>query len=100
MAPSKEGMAIPEKFPLGSIVATSGALEALERAGQASWRFLGRHAAGDWGEVSDADRQENEVSLTHGFRLLSVYRTRLGEKIWVMTEADRSATIVLLPDEY
>jgi len=99
MAPSKEGMAIREKFPLGSIVATLGALEALERAGQAPWRFLGRHAAGDW-EVSDADRQENEVSLTHGFRLLSVYRTRLGEKIWVMTEADRSATIVLLPDEY
>jgi len=49
--------------------------------------------------VSDADRQENEVSLAQGFRLLSVYRTRLGETIWVLTEADRSATIILLPDE-
>lgn len=91
---------MPAKFPLGQVVATPGALAALERAGQLPLEFVARHANGDWGEVSDADRQENELSLAHGFRLWSVYTTRLGERLWVITEADRSATTFLLPDEY
>ena len=86
-------------FPLGQIVATPGALAALEKAGQTPLDFLSRHVRGDWGELDEDDRKENELSLTRGFRLLSSYRTRLGETVWVITEADRSATL-LLPEEY
>jgi hypothetical protein len=89
-----------ETFPLGRIVATPGALAALERANQSAALFLTRHAGGDWGELDRADIAENEFSLAHGFRLLSSYRTGIGEKLWIITEADRSATTVLLPDEY
>jgi hypothetical protein len=89
-----------ETFPLGRIVATPGALAALERANQSAALFLTRHAGGDWGELDRADIAENEFSLAHGFRLLSSYRTVIGEKLWIITEADRSATTVLLPDEY
>ena len=58
------------------------------------------HLAGDWGEVDEDDRAENDLSLREGFRLLSAYRTKHGVKFWVITEADRSATTVLLPSEY
>jgi hypothetical protein len=61
---------------------------------------LERHLAGDWGEVDEEDRAENDLSLREGFRLLSAYRTRHGVKFWVITEADRSLTTVLLPSEY
>jgi hypothetical protein len=62
--------------------------------------FVARHQSGDWGDLSEEDRQENEFSLQHGFRLLSVYQTANGESIWVITVADRSATTILLPSEY
>ena len=88
------------RFNLGQIVATPGALEALEQAGQDAWELLSRHASGDWGTLSDADREENETSLEHGFRILSSYVLSNGAKVWVITEADRSATTVLLPEEY
>jgi hypothetical protein len=88
------------KFQLGSLVATPGALQALEQAGQSPMEFLQRHAAGDWGEVDAHDKTENEYSLQHGFRLLSAYRLADGTKIWIITEADRSATTLLLPEEY
>lgn len=87
-------------FPLGQIVATPGALEALERAGQEAKCFLDRHASGNWGELGEQDRRENEYSLQHGFRILSSYTTNAGEKLWVITEADRSSTTVLLPEDY
>ena len=87
-------------FTLGQLVATPGALAALEKAGQQPGDFLARHVSGDWGEVPPEDIQENEFSLRHGFRLLSVYRTSAGDKVWVITEADRSSTCILLPDEY
>lgn len=87
-------------FSLGQIVATPGALSALERANQTAGEFLLRHVAGDWGDLDCHDIAENEYSLTHGFRLLSSYRTTAGETLWVITEADRSATTLLLPDEY
>ena len=86
-------------FPLGQIVATPGALAALERAKQPPTCFLARHAIGDWGELDPSDVAENKYSLVHGFRLLSSYRTDAGETLWIITEADRSATL-LLPDEY
>ncbi len=88
------------KFPLGRIVATPGALAALQAAGQHPHEFLVRHMCGDWGELSEADRQENELSVREGFRLLSAYHTTLGEPVWLITEADRSATTILLPREY
>jgi hypothetical protein len=62
--------------------------------------YLVRHIAGDWGEVDEQDRRENELSLVHGFRLLSAYTLKNGTKIWIITEADRSVTTVLLPEEY
>jgi hypothetical protein len=87
-------------FPLGQVVATPGALEALEESGQEPIEFLRRHVTGDWGQLDKADIQENEYSLKHGLRLLSSYRTNKGTKIWVITEADRSSTCLLLPSEY
>ena len=62
--------------------------------------YLVRHIAGDWGDVDEHDRRENELSLIHGFRLLSAYTLYSGTKIWIITEADRSVTTVLLPEEY
>jgi hypothetical protein len=88
------------KFRLGQLVATPGALRALNDAGQEPLEFIQRHVSGDWGEVNEEDKQENEFSVTHGFRILSAYRTAKGEKIWLMTEAARSATTILLPSEY
>ncbi|TEU19184.1 MAG: hypothetical protein E3J25_00170 [Anaerolineales bacterium] len=87
-------------FPLGQIVATPGALEALERAGQEPAEFLARHACGDWGDLDDFDRKENELSLKRRLRLLSAYTLSTGVKIRIITEADRSATTLLLPSQY
>ena len=88
------------RFALGRVVATPGALRALERAGQLSAAFLDRHVNGDWGEVPEEDKQENEFSVQHGFRIVSAYTTSADEKIWIITEADRSYTTILLPSEY
>jgi hypothetical protein len=89
------------RFPLGRIVATRGALRALEEAGQTPAEFLDRHVEGDWGDaLDDEDKQENDFLVEHGLRILSAYTTRSGEKIWIITEADRSLTTILLPHEY
>lgn len=88
------------KFSLGQVVSTPGALDALARAGQDAWQFIGRHVTGDWGEVDEHDRGENELSLNQGLRILSAYTLSDGTKLWVITEADRSSTCVLLPEEY
>jgi hypothetical protein len=93
-------MASHSPFPIGRIVATPGALAALQAAGQTPHEFLARHLRKDWGDLSEDDWQENEVSLREGFRLLSAYHTRLGAQLWLITEADRSATTILLPSEY
>ena len=87
-------------FPLGRIVATPGALQALEAAEQQPAEFLDRHVSGDWGELDEEDKRENEFSVRNGLRILSAYTTNTGEKIWIITEADRSATTLLLPEEY
>jgi hypothetical protein len=88
------------KFPLGQLVATPGAAEAFTRTNQEPTESLRRHWRGDWGEVDAHDRQENDISLAQGYRLLSVYTLQDGTRIWVITEADRSATTILLPSEY
>ena len=88
------------RFPLGRVVATPGALRALEQAEQLPAEFLDRHVNGDWGDVPEEDKHENELSVEQGFRILSAYTTSAGEKIWILTEADRSFTTLLLPEEY
>ena len=88
------------KFPLGRIVATPGALQALEEANQNPLEFLERHQAGDWGELCEEDKRENEFSVRNGFRILSAYRTRNNVKLWLITESDRSCTTLLRPNEY
>jgi len=87
-------------FELGQIVATPGALAALKKAGQQPGEFLTRHINRDWGDLDEEDRKENEYSLEHGFRLLSAYKTNAGDRLWIITEADRSVTTLLLPEEY
>ena len=87
-------------FDLGQIVSTPGALDALEEADQESVDFLVRHVTGDWGELPPEDVKENEFSVEHDFRILSAYTLNTGVKIWIITEADRSATTFLLPSEY
>ena len=86
------------KFPLGQIVTTPNALSSLTYDDILSG--LLRHVTGDWGDVSKDDRKENELSLEKDFRLLSVYHSVCGVRFWIITEADRSATTVLLPDDY
>jgi hypothetical protein len=88
------------RFSLGSVVATPGALAALEEAGQLPQEFLHRHLRGDWGELDVHDRQANERAVREGNRILSAYRTRLGVKLYVITEWDRSYTTLLLPQDY
>ena len=92
------------RFPLGTVVATPGALKALGgmEDNATTWNLatlLNRHAAGDWGDLCKDDRQANSDALKNGGRLLSSY-TVDDQKIWIITEADRSATTVLLPEEY
>lgn len=85
------------KFPLGRVVATANALAAIEK--KDIHRGLLLHASGDWGDICDEDRAANEEALILGNRLLSVYH--FGAKpFWIITEADRSATTVLLPEDY
>lgn len=88
------------KFPLGQLVATPGALCALQEAGQSPAFFLEKHVSGDWGEVCADDRRANDEALVSGERLLSAYKTLRGVKIWIITEADRSSTCCLRPEEY
>jgi hypothetical protein len=86
------------KFPLGQTVITRNAQNKLHAADVLI--AMNRHASGDWGDVDEHDRRENELSLTENFRLLSVYYDRNRVKFWIITEADRSATTVLLPEDY
>ena len=86
------------KVPLGQIVATPAALAAVSTHDIVV--ALRRHAVGDWGEVDPDDRAANDDALKSGERVLSVYRSATGTTFWVLTEADRSATTVLLPDDY
>ena len=80
-------------FELGRIVATPGALAVIEKAGQQPAEFLMRHVNREWSDLDEEDRKENDYSLEHGFRLLSAYRTNAGDRLWIITEGDRSVTI-------
>ena len=93
------------KFHPGQIVATPGALEALQNAGETPHEFLVRHLSGDWGDLDQEDRSLNDVAVIDGSRILLAYTTRKGERLWVITEASddhshRLSTTILLASEY
>jgi hypothetical protein len=86
-------------FPLGRLVATPAALALMADAGEDPAGLLYRHQSGDWGEVPPEDARENELSVRQGLRIVSSYAVG-GERVWIITEADRSSTCILLPEEY
>jgi hypothetical protein len=86
-------------LPLGRVLATPRALKLLTEARVHPFDFLARHAAGDWGELCAFDRRQNEIALRDGYRVLSSYDFPAG-RVWIITEADRSITTILLPEEY
>jgi hypothetical protein len=89
-------------FPLGQVVITASAKAVLERRGQLPivQTMVNRHALGDWGDLDAEDIEANNLALIHGNRLLSAYEFEDGFKVWLITEADRSATTILLPEDY
>ena len=89
-----------QKFKLGELVATPAAIEALKESDEEAAFYIDRHAAGDWGVVGAEDQRHNDEALREGTRIFSAYILQSGVRIWVITEADRSATTVLLPEDY
>lgn len=87
-------------FPLGRVVATPAALAVLGAADILASDLLLRHQTGDWGDLDEEDRLQNDNALQFGGRLLSSYRLRTGKTVWIITEHDRSITTVLLPEDY
>jgi hypothetical protein len=87
-------------FPLGRLVATPGALQALEASAESTLTYLTRHLQGDWGDLDEEDCKANERALECGDRLLSSYKLKDGSRLWIITEADRPSTTILLPSEY
>ncbi|MGZ8246219.1 hypothetical protein [Methylomagnum sp.] len=86
-------------FALGQTIATPGAVEAMRQAGVSPLALLSRHQRGDWDDLCREDKQTNEQALATGERIFSSYQLETA-KFWVITEADRSATTILLPEEY
>lgn len=86
------------KFRLGRIVATPHALEVIPN--EDILRAIIRHQSGDWGELTAEDAEANDHAVIHGTRVLSSYRSAKGVTFWLITEADRSVTTVLLPEDY
>jgi hypothetical protein len=93
-------IAMSPLFALGVIVATPGALAALDEHATNASTLLSRHQSGDWGDVPPEDARENNMSVVSGFRILSSYAIGDDTRIWIITEADRSVTTLLLPEEY
>lgn len=92
-------------FSLGRVLSTPGAISALEEAGQSPWEFISAHAQGRWGELCQEDKELNDAAVVDGSRILSHYQTRLGVRLYVITEAvddegHRAATTILRVDEY
>ena len=85
------------KFPLGQIVITPIALGKL--ASDDILNALDRHVQGSWGDLDKDDKAENDIALEKGFRILSAYSSN-GIKFWIITEASREVTTVLLPEDY
>lgn len=90
----------PPLFRLGILLVTRGAILALVMANASAFELLKRHAYGDWGEMEEEDKRANDAALKEGGRLFSAYTLSTGERLWIITEADRSATTLLMPMEY
>ena len=88
------------RFPLGRLFLTPGAIEALAESEQMPQEFINRHVRLEQGELCDEDHRENLFSIDKSLRIFSAFKTGKGIKLWVITEADRSATTLLLPGEY
>ncbi len=88
------------RFQLGKVVATPGAIEALAAAQTSAWELLSKHVIADFGDVDATDWQSNLDAIKEGERILSAYTLKTGERLWAITEADRSSTCILRPDEY
>lgn len=88
------------RFRVGQLLTTPGALELLKRTGEPVLQLLLRHACGDWSELDPEDQAANQAALVHGARVLSSYHLTATERVWIITEADRSSTTFLLPEEY
>jgi hypothetical protein len=86
-------------LPLGKVVATPGALKLLSEIEEDPFGYIARHVTGDWGDLCAFDCRQNEIALRDGLRVLSSYETPAG-RVWIITEADRSITTILLPEEY
>ena len=93
-------MMIARRFPLGRICATPRALSALKAAHLHPLKLLTRHGHGDWGDLHLIDGEANELALRQGLRLLSAYALSTGDRVWIITEADRSTTTILTPEDY
>ena len=92
-------------LPAGRVVMTANLQSKLREANPEFWEaeligLIYRHASGDWGDLDEDDRRQNELALGRGLRIFSAYETSSGIKIWIITEADRSVTTVLLPEDY
>ena len=87
-------------FSLGQVVATPGALSAMTELNIVPLDLIHRHNTGDWGDLGAEDQQQNLLALRSGLRIFSSYKISASVKIWIITEADRSSTTLLLPDEY
>jgi hypothetical protein len=87
-------------FQLGRLLATPGALDLLDRTATDGLVLVQRHQSADWGDLSPDDVAANDFAVRNGLRILSSYRLPPTERIWIITEADRSATTLLLPEEY
>lgn len=87
-------------FALGQVVATPGALDALIKLDIKPLELIHRHVTGDWGDLCAEDRHQNLFAIRSGLRIFSSYKISAETKIWIITEADRSSTTLLLPDEY
>lgn len=99
----------PARFELGQLCCTPGAQALMQRYQVSPFQLIARHVAGDWGDLCPEDAQTNEEALQEGSRIFSVYvlppplsdgETLVAAKVWVITEADRSVTTILLPEEY
>lgn len=93
-------MHVPQLFRLGNLVATPTALTAIKESGQTPAHFVVRHARGDWGDLSETDKTENNLSIDRNLRIRSAYSTAKGNQIYLLTDGDRSATTILLAEEY
>lgn len=93
-------LAVKPLFAIGRLVATPGAIGMLHQRKLSPFHFVSRHLNGDWGDLDGEDRKENQSALANGTRIFSSYQIDEKTRLWIITEADRSATTLLLPEEY